>query len=841
MIGKIDVPGDWGIVAEDRWVADKPFDGEGVMPALEGRDVVGFSESTDFAAGQFIPDNVKKAAAGQPNYTFKSPQNGQTYTKRNGHWTVSGQNAKEVQNRMSREIDRGNIPAEHIDKPKPKPQSNSGQKQDIPASQRASSDAPVVKTPEQTSEIQEQNIDRLEKELKEGTSVELFKSSEAFNASTTVSNQEFLSAPPVKLITGKQFIDLKQELINSGKFSSLNFPHKYLDILSQLAVSQATKDGPKITSYVKGAGAGQITSQAGELMTMISSTLSDEQAEIFFDFMERIAPKGNPSPIDNSWVKAARQNRAAILNSIKSNLGGGQIIAGSWDVKNEVESLGMNYKDKGFSTDAFFRVKTASGEETILEVSLKKDKNVFFINSGAVGLGQAALKAAPDDHPVKNKISQIKSEQQKIADKINKGRPITPSSTINKSLGEEGLKGKQQYLDLEKESEDLLQEFSKDYNADIYQNKVSKNVHSPMAEEALKDPRALRDLEIFAKQGKVNLSKYIEPLAGKGATLEEALQVIATTPLEKHGNAHKKLLSKVIEAYRENKTGEQSEFLEKYTQILLSEYQEYKVNLSRAIVKDPFLKNSVIQDLRSNFPLKSIMMGEEVMAIGDVSLDLKTVERIFGTSDYKKIEQKLELKELESGEVILTYSAGTGEKEISIATIAARQRGIGYASPVFEAYLHPNFYEEAKMANIEEYRGGVGRKNYTKADAKKGPLDPKIHKPGYLTHEEPTMNKKPTYEDYMEILKAKRAATSSGGGANYADSMVFYRGKALGRCPAGTTRSGKTCVPGAPAVPKGPGYDQQDLGGLSRAQVQALVKAKSTDDIINAHKKQDKQ
>lgn len=94
--------------------------------------------------------------------------------------------------------------------------------------------------------------------------------------------------------------------------------------------------------------------------------------------------------------------------------------------------------------------------------------------------------------------------------------------------------------------------------------------------------------------------------------------------------------------------------------------------------------------------------------------------------------------------------------------------------------------------------------------------------------------------DYMEILKAKRASSASnaeGGGANYADSMVFYRGKALGRCPAGTTRAGKTCVPGASATPKGPGYKQTDLGGLSRAQVQALSKARSTEDIIEAHKK----
>jgi hypothetical protein len=95
--------------------------------------------------------------------------------------------------------------------------------------------------------------------------------------------------------------------------------------------------------------------------------------------------------------------------------------------------------------------------------------------------------------------------------------------------------------------------------------------------------------------------------------------------------------------------------------------------------------------------------------------------------------------------------------------------------------------------------------------------------------------------DYMEILKAKRAAYTEGQGADYADSMVFYRGKVLGRCPAGTTRSGKTCVPGASATPKGPGYNTPDLGGLTLAQVRALSKAKSTDDIIKAHQKQDRQ
>lgn len=90
--------------------------------------------------------------------------------------------------------------------------------------------------------------------------------------------------------------------------------------------------------------------------------------------------------------------------------------------------------------------------------------------------------------------------------------------------------------------------------------------------------------------------------------------------------------------------------------------------------------------------------------------------------------------------------------------------------------------------------------------------------------------------DYLELLKQKRLRSQD---TNYSDSMVFYKGKVLGRCPAGTVRSGKTCVPGAPAKQaKGPGYKVQDLGGLTPAQVKALSKARSTEDIIEAHKKQ---
>ena len=89
-----------------------------------------------------------------------------------------------------------------------------------------------------------------------------------------------------------------------------------------------------------------------------------------------------------------------------------------------------------------------------------------------------------------------------------------------------------------------------------------------------------------------------------------------------------------------------------------------------------------------------------------------------------------------------------------------------------------------------------------------------------------------TEMDYLELIKLSR-------NPEYADSMVYYRGKALGRCPAGTTKVGRTC---APVQKEGPGskYKKNVLGGLSKQQVARLAKAKSTEQIIEAHKEKEK-
>ena len=154
-------------------------------------------------------------------------------------------------------------------------------------------------------------------------------------------------------------------------------------------------------------GAGLAPAQAGELMTMMGSTMSDDEWNTFKTkilehekelknnhkdvFMKKNKKGGyvdNPGSriVDSTWVRAADNNRKIILARLKKQYGEGtEVSASAWDTKDEAEAMGMdNYaENKGFSTDMYLRVKKPNGEEVLDEVSLKKSKDVNFLNSGA--------------------------------------------------------------------------------------------------------------------------------------------------------------------------------------------------------------------------------------------------------------------------------------------------------------------------------------------------------------------------------------------------------------------------------------------------------------------------
>jgi hypothetical protein len=174
------------------------------------------------------------------------------------------------------------------------------------------------------------------------------------------------------------------------------FPKKYSQVIEAMMNTKTTAGGfePPISYFIKGAaGAGRINAQAGELLTMMSVSMNDNDFDTFrksmIDHIDETREKdAKDYVITKDWIKAAENNRKAILNRIgkqyKTKDPQSMVTNTSWDTKDEVEALGMTdyNKNKGYSTDIYIKVKDKDGSEYINEVSLKKDKNVNFLNSG---------------------------------------------------------------------------------------------------------------------------------------------------------------------------------------------------------------------------------------------------------------------------------------------------------------------------------------------------------------------------------------------------------------------------------------------------------------------------
>ena len=277
---------------------------------------------------------------------------------------------------------------------------------------------------------------------------------------------------------------------------SAKVPARHLVALERMMNSRFSNDTAKWSHFSDlPGGAGQISAQAGELMTMIGTTMDDKSAEKFYkSLMDHEAAQVAKNPklkneatrvVTKSWIQAAMNNRKAIRNRLANEYPGSTVVAGAWDTQGEVEAMGLKdyKKNKGFSTDAYFKVKTKDGDEILDEVSLKKSTAVNFLNSGTGKLSEwdenipdninptvyqknerkmlstfgtknvkALEKAATKDKELQ---ALLKSKKMTVKDALAKLSAGKGSRDINKvvmasiqSAAKQGDKASQSYLDL---------------------------------------------------------------------------------------------------------------------------------------------------------------------------------------------------------------------------------------------------------------------------------------------------------------------------------------------------------------------------------------------------------
>ena len=392
-------------------------------------------------------------------------------------------------------------------------------------------------------------------------------------------------------------------------------PVKYYDIIERMLSCKKNSVTSKISFFSEGsAGAGTIESQAGEIMTMMACVMTkDEWKNIKTHILNNISEEGI---ITKDWIDAAEKCRKSIYYRLKGEFPDiklpDDIEAVSWDVKEEVEGLGLkDYKNnKGFSTDIYLRINY-KGKPILIEQSLKKNLDVFLLNSGA-----GKLKEYDPDIPKEIDVDNYNSKRDKI-----------------------------------------LTSFLEDCKNDI-EKLVKFNPGEP-------------DYAPFE-----NINDIINNLTSK---------------------RNRKTTVILLEKMKDS-----NEKAKEHYDNLVKQHNEFISNCLYGIMHNEKLRVGILNDIRSEFPLKAISEGEESMSIGEYSFDRKTFMEIFN-ADWDSIKERLEVVDDKRKGPCLCYISETKDEVIPISTLNFRQRGKFYNPWSFEMALHPDFKKRLVAAHKTVY------------------------------------------------------------------------------------------------------------------------------------------
>lgn len=425
--------------------------------------------------------------------------------------------------------------------------------------------------------------------------------------------------PPLFLDNGKvpkRDIQVLQRMMNTKAISSTEPP-----------ISFFTSGGP--------GGMGKIQAQAGELMSIMFTSSNDkEKKELQKSIEEHISNQDEKtSIITKDWLKAAINNSTAIHNRIKSEFGvddaSSVITHCCWDVKEEVEAMGLKdyNNNKGFSTDIYIKLELPNGQKILNEVSLKKDKNVFFLNS-TTGKLEEWDEDLPNDLKMKTHVAKVK----------------------------------------------------KYFSDGIDKNKINRLLQSSSTPE-------IKELQKLMK--KKNIESIDSVIVGNNRTSRKVL-LVALEALAAHGDEKAiKSLDRIEKAGR-----------------------SYSMNAIKAIGSNKKLKEGMLKEVKSEFPIKAVAHNEETMAIGDMSVDRKVVKKIFGTDDWDEIQEHLDAV-TDKTPPYLAYKIKGTKKTIPIAVINIREDGVNYGGTFkFEMALHKDFAKTLKNANNDLYKKQVDESTF---------------------------------------------------------------------------------------------------------------------------------
>lgn len=132
------------------------------------------------------------------------------------------------------------------------------------------------------------------------------------------------------------------------------------------------------------------------------------------------------------------------------------------------------------------------------------------------------------------------------------------------------------------------------------------------------------------------------------------------------------------------------------------DHATYVAESIKAVTTNPRLKEGMLNEIKNEFPLKSVADNEESVVLGEYMLDKSTMASIFGTSDFNEFKEGLISQT--GPPPFIAYKVKLGDRIIPIANIDIREDGRNYGGQFkFEMTVNDSFAKEIIKANKEIY------------------------------------------------------------------------------------------------------------------------------------------
>ena len=305
------------------------------------------------------------------------------------------------------------------------------------------------------------------------------KTNEEFNegklSEDGVSDEDFDKNERVKALPNQ----ISLEELEKSFPKPLPFPKKYLKVLQRLL--NTDEGGVKISDFTDAAGGGTLASTGGEILTMMMTSIDDDNiaSQLTERLTEHIKSNGNKKSIINTkWVESALKCRKSIRDRYDRMYGKGnwKLKNQAWDIKEEVEALGMvDYKNnKGFSTDVYFTIEV-DGKTILDEVSLKQNKKANLLNGSTSRVYDILMRGNGTPEQVK-RYDDLNYEKQALEESITKAN----KDELKERLGP--AKAKEAIADIDNRIDNITGQLV-ELEDEVIPNKIPENLEIKVAQQ----------------------------------------------------------------------------------------------------------------------------------------------------------------------------------------------------------------------------------------------------------------------------------------------------------------------------------------------------------------------